>query len=90
MKGKTTDSLKSLLTKSPSEFGYWKLNEMPGSGECLKQKHQFLNSEVKQYDETISNKQSQNRRADNQIGEITYTRGCYSKCVHMRTRGREV
>ena len=43
MKDKITDSLKPPLTKRPSELGYWKLNEMPGSGECLKQKHKLLN-----------------------------------------------
>ena len=43
MKGKITYCLKPLLTKRPSEVGYWKLNEMPGSSECLRQKHQFLN-----------------------------------------------
>ena len=43
MKDKITDSFKSPLTKRPSEVGYWKLNEMPGSNECLRQKHQFLN-----------------------------------------------
>ena len=43
MKGKITDRLKPRLTKRPSEVGYWKLNEMAGSSECLRQKHQFLN-----------------------------------------------
>ena len=43
MKGKITYSLKPSLTKRPSEVGYWELNEMPGSAECLIQKHQFLN-----------------------------------------------
>ena len=43
MKGKITYSLKPPLTKRPSEVGYWKLNEMPGSSACLRQKHQFLN-----------------------------------------------
>ena len=26
------------LTKRPSELGYWKMHDMPGSGECLRQK----------------------------------------------------
>ena len=43
MKNKITDNLKPTLMKRPSEVGYWKLNEMSGSGECLWQKHQFLN-----------------------------------------------
>ena len=43
MKGKITDSLKPPLTKRPSVVGYWKLKEMLGSSECLRQKHQFLN-----------------------------------------------
>ena len=42
MKGKISYSLKPPLTKRPSEVGYWKLNQIPGSGECLRQKHQFL------------------------------------------------
>ena len=43
MKGKIAYSLKSPLTKRSSDVDYWKLNEMPGSSECLGQKHQFLN-----------------------------------------------
>ena len=43
MQGKVTDSLKPWLTKKTVEVGYWKLNEMSESGECLRQKHQFLN-----------------------------------------------
>ena len=38
MKGKVTSSLKPPLTKNSSEVGYWKLNKMPGSGGCLRQK----------------------------------------------------
>ena len=38
LKGKTFESLKPPLTKRPSELGYWKLNEMPGSSVCLRQK----------------------------------------------------
>ena len=34
MKGKLTPP----LTKRPSEVGFWKLNEMPRSGGCLRQK----------------------------------------------------
>ena len=43
MKGKITDSLKPQLMKRSSEVAYWKLNEMPESSECLRQKYQFLN-----------------------------------------------
>ena len=43
MEGKITDSLKPPLTKRPSKVGYWKLNEMTGSSDCLIQKHQFVN-----------------------------------------------
>ena len=43
MKGKITDSLKPSLMKRSSEVGCWKLNELPGSGEYLRQKHHFLN-----------------------------------------------
>ena len=39
MKGAITNSLKPPLTKRLSEVGYWELNEMPGSGGCLRQKH---------------------------------------------------
>ena len=42
MEGKITDTLKPLLTKRSSEVGYWKLNEMPGRGECLRQKVSIL------------------------------------------------
>ena len=34
MKGKKTDTEMPPLTKRPSEVGYWKLNEIPGSGGC--------------------------------------------------------
>ena len=43
MKGKITDSLKPSLTKRPIKVGYWKLYETPGSNECLRQTHLFLN-----------------------------------------------
>ena len=52
----------------------------------LRQKHQFLNSEVKQYEENKANEQSQNGRGEYLIDEITYTKRGYSKCAHMRTR----
>ena len=42
MKGKITYSLKPPLMKRPSEVGYWKLNEMLESSECLR-RSQFLN-----------------------------------------------
>ena len=87
MKGKITDSLKPPLTKTPSEVGYWKLNEMPESGECLKEKHQYLNfwrKEIGNY----ANEQSQNGKGEYRIDEIMYAKGGYYKCVHMRTRRR--
>ena len=52
MKGKITNSLKPPLTKRLFKVGYWKLNEISGSGGCLRQKrtdrllkvsHKFLN-----------------------------------------------
>ena len=43
MKGKISDSLKPSLMKRSSEVGCWKLNELPGSGEYLRQKQHFLN-----------------------------------------------
>ena len=43
MKDKITDSLKPLLMQRPSMVGYCKLNEMQGSGECLRQENQFVN-----------------------------------------------
>ena len=52
MEGKIINSLKPPLTKRASEEGYCKLNEIPGSGGCLRQKktyrllkvsHKFLN-----------------------------------------------
>ena len=75
MKSKTTDSLKPPLMKRPSEVGYWKLNEMPVSDECLRQKINSWISEVKQHQETMVNKQSQKGRRVYQIDEITYTKG---------------
>ena len=39
MKGKITNSLRPPLTKRPSEVGYCELNEMLGSGGCLRQKN---------------------------------------------------
>ena len=53
-----------------SEVSYWDLNEMSGSGVCLRLKIysylswfiSFLISEVKQYEETMTNEQSQNER----------------------------
>ena len=72
MKGKITDSLKPPLTKRPSEVGCWKLNEMPESGECLRQKRQnSWISEVKQYEETIANEQSQIGKGECQTDEIS-------------------
>ena len=76
MKGKITDSLKPPLTKRPFEEYYWKLNEMPGSTECLRQKDQFLNFwSKKQYVETMVNEQSQNGRGEYQIDNITCGKG---------------
>ena len=39
MKGKVTNGLKPTLPKRPSEAGYWKLNEILGSGGCVRQKN---------------------------------------------------
>ena len=66
MKGKITDSLKTPLTKGLPRKGYWKLNEMPESSQCLRQKDQF--------EETMANEQSQNGRGEYQIDEITYSK----------------
>ena len=35
-----------------------------------------------------TSKQSQNRRGEYQVDEITHAKGGYSKCVHMCTKGR--
>ena len=43
MKGKIPNSFKPPLTKRPLGVDHWKLNEMQGSGECLRQQRQFLN-----------------------------------------------
>ena len=37
----------------------------------------------------MANEQSQNGRREYQIDEITYAKGAYCKCVHMRTKERE-
>ena len=41
MEGKIINSLKPPLTKRASEEGYCKLNEIPGSGGCLRQKKTY-------------------------------------------------
>ena len=41
MKGEITNSLKPPLTKRPFEVCFWKLNDIPGSGGCLRQKEQI-------------------------------------------------
>ena len=75
MKGKITDSLKPSLTKKPSEVGYWKLNEMPGSSIAWNKNINSWISEVKQYEKTMANKQSQNGRGEYQIDKISYAKG---------------
>ena len=84
MKGKITNTLKPPLTKWPSEVGYCELNEMSRSGGCLRQKKfisylrwviNFWISEVKQYEETMANEQSQNGRDGYQIDKVTYSKG---------------
>ena len=82
MKGKTTDSLKPPLTKSPSEVGYWKLNEIPGSGECLRQKHLFFNF----WSQTIwanYGKKSRVKMVEGSIKSMKSRKqnGSYSRCV---------
>ena len=42
MKAKINYGLKPPLTKRPSEVGYWKLNEIQGSSECLTKKTSIL------------------------------------------------
>ena len=91
MKGKITNSLKPPLMKRPSEAGYWELNEMPGSGGCLRQKKtrkviNFWISEVKQYEETLANEQSQNGRGVYQIDKIAYAQGGGTLKKYMRAR----
>ena len=81
VKDEITDSLKPSLTKIPSEVGYWKLNEMPGTSDCPRQKINSWISEVKQDEETIAIEQSQNGRGEYQVDKITYTKGGYSKWV---------
>ena len=60
MKDKITNSCMPSLTKRPSELGYWKMHEMPGSGECLRQKKlialQFLSDLVTFTEEILSAK----------------------------------
>ena len=78
MKDKITDSLNPPFRKGFSEVGYWKLNEISDSSECLRQKHQFLNFwGEKQYEETMANEQIQNGKGEYQIDEITYAKWGY-------------
>ena len=66
MKDKITDSLKPPLMQRPSMVGYCKLNEMPGSGECLRQEHQFVNF----WGKTIRAKSKWERRVSNRWNHI--------------------
>ena len=61
MKGKITDNLRPQLTKKPSEV--WDKNISSWI------------SEVKLYQETVANEQSQNGRGEYQIDGITYANG---------------
>ena len=89
MNGKKTNSLKPQLTKRLYEVGYSGLNKIPGRDGCLRQKKlieylscviNFWISEVKQYEEIMANKQSQNMRRAYQMDEITHGKGGgYSK-----------
>ena len=84
MKGKITDSLKPPLTRRPFEVGYWKLNEMPGGGVWLRQKHQFLRK--KQYERTTAKLVEESIKSMKSRKQ----KGSYSKCVHMRSEGKGV
>ena len=91
MKVKITNSLKPPLMKRPSETGYWELNEIPGCGGCLRQKKtreliNFWISEVKQFQETLANEQSQNGRGVHQIDKIAYAQDGGSLKKYMRAR----
>ena len=66
MKDKITDSLKPPLMQRPSMVGYCKLNEMPGSGEYLRQEHQFVNF----WGKTIRAKSKWERRVSNRWNHI--------------------
>ena len=66
MKDKITDSLKPPLMQRPSMVGYCKLNEMPGSGECLRQEHQFVNF----WGKAIRAKSKWERRVSNRWNHI--------------------
>ena len=66
MKDKITDSLKPPLMQRPSMVGYCKLNEMPGSGECLRQEHPFVNF----WGKTIRAKSKWERRVSNRWNHI--------------------
>ena len=66
--------------KRPSKVNDFGVNEMPGSGGCLRQKkvirlhkesHNFWIFEAKHYEETMANKQSQNETMGNQTDEVT-------------------
>ena len=57
---------------------------------CQKEVSVLGKKKVKQYEESMANEQSQNGRGEYQIDAVTYAKGGYSKCVHMRTKGRGV
>ena len=84
MKGKTTYSLKPPLTKRPSEVGYWKLDEKPESGECLRQNHNmrkdnmrklWQTSKVKMGEQSIKSIKSCKQAKGGLLQIRKYTRG---------------
>ena len=76
MKDEITDSLKPPLMKRSSDIGYWKLNEMPASNECLRRKHKFLNF----WGKTIW--RNYDKRAKSK-----WERRVSNRCNHIRKRG---
>ena len=89
MKGKKW-LFEATINEKPSEVGYWKPDEVPESGECLRKKHQFLNF----WGKAILGKYG--KRAKSKLGEENIKslksltqKGGYYKYVPMHTMGRE-
>ena len=95
MKGKRTNSLKPPLTKSPSEIGYWELNEVPRSGGCLRQKpymlpkvsYKFLNFWGKTIWGNYGKQAKSKRERVYHIDEITNAKGGGTLNAYMCVQG---
>ena len=78
MKDQRTNSLKSPFAKKILAADYRELYEMSLN----------MSSEVKKYEETMTNEESENEGVINRLNRVRKKGRGYSKCVHVRTRVR--